>query len=361
MKAKYNFYPYLFMLILYGLLAVYSSSAVFSYVKYSSQYYMFIKQLIAIFFGYILFLLARWGLKELSPKGIFTLFSWILGAISIITLIWVTLKGVRFNNATRWIKLGPILLQPAELFKLTAIIIMSTIFDKSGRIQLNGINIFSFIVILGGLLAIIFEPDFSTTLLIALVLITIFFISNIPFKTTGAIMLVLLLLGVIFIVISPYRLQRFKSHFSHDKRLAYSSKYQVIQSKKAIKDGGIFGRGLGKSKRKIFYLPQAWSDYILAIILEESGIIGFGVLVFLYFMILLKLFHIASAIKQVNEKLFVYGVFILFLYEIILNMAVVLDITPSTGLPLPLVSSGGSSALIFLLMFGMVAGLGERL
>ena len=349
------------MLLLYGLLAVFSSSAVYSFDQMGSPYSMVVKQLSAFIIGGILFYFFKALFKRSNPQGVFLLLAYLFGIASIITLLIVALRGVNYNNAGRWMRIGPMVFQPSELFKLTAIFLLIVSFNKEGSISLDKKTLLPLITIMVGLVFIIAQPDFSTMALIGFVLISILLISKFPLKKTFVIIFIVLLGFIVIIATSKYRMNRFKAHFDHAKGLEYSSKYQSIQSRKAIHDGGLFGRGLGKSKRKIFYLPQAWSDYILAIILEESGVLGLGLLLFLYIMILSRIFRIAWDTKKIKEKLFVYGVFILFLYEIILNMGVVTDLFPSTGLPLPLVSAGGSSALVFLIMLGMVSGLGERL
>jgi cell division protein FtsW len=270
----------------------------------------------------------------------------------------VEFKGSEINNATRWLKIGPLTIQPSEFFKIIIPMLFAFSLDKQGKIIVknrNGLNwkvIFNFFIIALGTFLIFIEPDFGTTILILTILFIGLFISRTRFKYIILMFAIIVSLLFLATITSNYRLNRFRAILSPTKG-EQTIRYQIIQSQKAIRTGGILGKGLGKSNQKIFYLPEAWSDFIFAVISEEIGGIGTLLLLLLYFLLYWNIYKIGITCKDMRLRYFVILFFILCSIQTCLNIGVAIGALPPTGTVLPLISQGGSSFTAFMIGFGI--------
>lgn len=355
-KALKNIdFPLLIVILLlagFGLVMIYSSSSTLSYLNYDTTNHFFIKQVQWLLLS-IIFLLVT----AFIPYQLYSKFSPLLILISIILLTFVLLPsiGVERNNSQRWIQLGPLLFQPTELIKLFMLIYFASFYSKKQDI----INQFSRGVLPPLLiLAIVFililqQPDLGSAALIL-------FACGIIVLSSGVKSRHLLMLGSIgvssviyFALSSSYRLERMTSFINPFIDPAGDG-YQLINSFIAIGTGGITGNGLGRSVQKLGFLPEAHTDFIMAVVLEELGLIGLLFVIGVYTFIMLRGIAIAKACKDIFPKLLAIGITFQIMLQVIFNLGAVSGLLPITGVPLPLISYGGSSTIVTMISFGIL-------
>jgi cell division protein FtsW len=263
--------------------------------------------------------------------------------------------GVSINGARRWIGPSQLQFQPSELMKLALILYCATLLAKrpSRVTDLRDLAKPLLIVVGSGCLLVFTQPDLGTALVIIFTIATMLIAAGIPMRKLGKIAAILAGLIVLYALIRPYaraRLTSFLDPWAH----ASSSGFQAVQGQIAIGSGGLFGVGPGQSVQKIFYLPEAPTDFILAVIAEELGMIGVFALLFLYGLIAYAGLRAAKAARSLYSALIAVGVTALICSQAILNAFAVLGIAPLTGVPLPFVSYGSSSLIVMLSGMGLL-------
>jgi cell division protein FtsW len=346
------------MLSLFGILAVYSSTGTLAYAKQSgnTEFYL-IKQGGMLLLG----LFIMW-LSHLVDYRYYSRLSQILLFISIPLLFYTLVFGSNVNDARRWITLPLIGLsfQTSDLAKLAIIMFIARFLskrqDEIGNSKKTLWPIVASIIIVCGLIA---PANLSTALVLFMTCMVLLFIGRIPIKSllglTGlAILFFGLMLAVIMNLPGQGRVQTWKARIESfsDKKDANGS-YQNQQAKIAIAKGGIFGVGPGKSTQRNF-LPSPYADFIFAIILEEYGMIGGLFLIFLYLFFLFRCIRIVIKSPKAFGALLAVGLAFSLVIQAFINMGVAVNIFPVTGLPLPLVSMGGTSTLFTSLAFGII-------
>ncbi|WP_158748223.1 rod shape-determining protein RodA [Acidobacterium sp. S8] len=284
---------------------------------------------------------------------------WIYG-FCIVSLIAVLAVGTKVLGARRWIKLpGGIHFQPSEWVKLVLIVAIARYFwGLSGR-ELTWKDIFKAMALVGvPMLLVLKQPDLGTALTYSPVLLVGLFLGGIDWKKAGIIILVgLLAVGVIWKsgkVLKPYQKARLTSFMNPDDD-PKGSGYQIRQSLIAVGDGGVFGRGATKgTQTQGDFLPIPYTDFIFAAFCEEHGFIGASIVLLLYFLILMRLIQNAQTAADLPGTLIVMGVVAVLIFQIAVNIGMVIGLMPVTGIPLPLMSYGGSSVLFTFLALGMV-------
>jgi cell division protein FtsW len=346
------------MLSLFGILAVYSSTGTLAYAKQSgnTEFYL-IKQGGMLLLG----LFIMW-LSHLVDYRYYSRLSQILLFIAIPLLFYTLVFGSNVNDARRWITLPLIGLsfQTSDLAKLAIIMFIARFLskrqDEIGNSKKTLWPIVASIIIVCGLIA---PANLSTALVLFMTCMVLLFIGRIPIKSllglTGlAILFFGLMLAVIMNLPGQGRVQTWKARIESfsDKKDANGS-YQNQQAKIAIAKGGIFGVGPGKSTQRNF-LPSPYADFIFAIILEEYGMIGGMFLIFLYLFFLFRCIRIVIKSPKAFGALLAVGLAFSLVIQAFINMGVAVNIFPVTGLPLPLVSMGGTSTLFTSLAFGII-------
>jgi cell division protein FtsW len=346
------------MLSLFGILAVYSSTGTLAYAKQSgnTEFYL-IKQGGMLLLG----LFIMW-LSHLVDYRYYSRLSQILLFIAIPLLFYTLVFGSNVNDARRWITLPLIGLsfQTSDLAKLAIIMFIARFLskrqDEIGNSKKTLWPIVASIIIVCGLIA---PANLSTALVLFMTCMVLLFIGRIPIKSllglTGlAILFFGLMLAVIMNLPGQGRVQTWKARIESfsDKKDANGS-YQNQQAKIAIAKGGIFGVGPGKSTQRNF-LPSPYADFIFAIILEEYGMIGGLFLIFLYLFFLFRCIRIVIKSPKAFGALLAVGLAFSLVIQAFINMGVAVNIFPVTGLPLPLVSMGGTSTLFTSLAFGII-------
>lgn len=289
-----------------------------------------------------------------SPlRYLMALAPWIL--LLFLGLILATLApgiGESVNGASRWIKLGPILLQPSELIKPFLVLQSAQIFGNwerlSWSIRLKWLGIFG--LLLG---AILIQPNLSTTALCGITLWLIALAAGLPLRLLGGTALGGILLAVISISLREYQQKRILS-FLNPWNDPQGDGYQLVQSLLAVGSGGTWGVGYGLSQQKLMYLPFADTDFIFAVFAEEFGLVGASLLILLLLSYATLALMVALKCRHRVKRLIAIGVMILLVGQSLLNIGVAIGALPTTGLPLPLFSYGGSSSLASLFLAGLL-------
>jgi cell division protein FtsW len=294
--------------------------------------------------------LARRGMALLDRRMVTLL---LLGSFALLLLVLVPGIGVKILNARRWFAAGPIQFQPSELMKLAIVLYVARFLaDHPKRIKDFRQAIVPVMLVAGpACLLIVVEPDLGTALVVAFAVGGLLLASGVPMRHL-AILAGIAAVGVILLVLAqPYQRVRLTA-FLHP--WATAAGYQSVQGQIAIGSGGLFGAGIGQGVQKAFYLPEAQTDFILAVIGEELGVLGIFGLVCLYAMIAWSGLRIARRATSRYAKLLAAGLTTLILSQAALNIFVVLGLAPLTGVPLPFISYAPTNLCIVLASVGLL-------
>lgn len=364
-----------FLLIIVAIIALFSASSALAFKEGNS-----VLTPIGSQFAFILIGLALAFIIQFFPSRIITaLFGYILLAISFIFLLLTfTPLGVEINGATRWLKIAGVVFQPSELVKLSLIIVASNLFSKITNKQDEKKYFFIVITMTLILCVIIFLGNLSTAVLLGGIIILLAYLARIHVKYWGTLMLIIgaILVSTYFIVDrcfidkgktidEPFdrlitQVNRINDMIDENQNpdaefIINDDNYQRSHAKIAIARGGAspFGVLPGNSEQKDI-LPQAFSDYIFAIIVEEWGLFGAVILIFLYLAILFRACFTSSRYSDYSAMLMVMGLALMLTCQALVSMMVSVGIGPVTGQPLPMISRGGTSVLITSLYFGII-------
>lgn len=334
---------------IFGLIMIFSASSVAAVLRYQvSSNYFFMKQLLFTVIGYIIGIIILF-----IPTNKYRYISKITMAVMIFLLMFLFIAGTVSGGALSWYGFGLFNFQPAEFIKPVLIIYLAVAFNKlSSKKNITFLNLLIPIIpAVVTFILIALQPDFGSAFIIFVITALIFF--SLPFakkekkkmyliaSSAGIIALVAIFLfsGSIF---QSYQVKRIFNFQKPCERYSEQTGYQVCNGYIAIKNGGLFGVGLGESTQKYLYLPEAHTDFIFPIICEELGVIV-GILVLaLYFIMLYIILGIAKEADNIRNSILAYGVFTYLLAHILINILGVLGLIPLTGVPLPFLSYGGS-------------------
>ena len=283
----------------------------------------------------------------------------ILGAV-IILLAMVLVMGVTVNGAKRWLRFGPFTIQPSEFAKLALVIFMSRFLaEYKGKVKSF---VRGFLPVLGilsaTLILIIIEPDFGSTVIIGMIVFTIWFIAGLRILHLSSLVLASIPCAIVAILLNPYRVNRilgFIDPWSH----AQGSAYQVIQSQIAVGSGGLTGRGLGAGLQKYHFLAESHTDFIFAIVGEETGFIGAALLVLMFIVLLWMGVTVALRASDYYTGLLASGIVTMICLSAAVNFWVVLGLLPPKGLALPFISYGGSSLVTNMAGIGILLNISK--
>lgn len=337
-------------LIVFGLTMVYSSSAVFAANRYHDDTFFLAHQVMYAAAGVSL----MFAVREMPLHVLRKHLRWIL-LVGLVALVLVLIPGIGrvVGGARRWISLGVFAVQPAEFAKIMTIAFMA----HSVARRAEGKTETSLWVAAGWaqafVLLVLFERDFGTAVILELSIITLLYLGGAPLKALFFAGVMLIPVAAFLIRSQPYRLARVKAFLDPfaDRR---GAGYQLGEALITIGSGGIFGVGLGDGRQKLFFLPEAHTDFIFAIIGEELGFVGICLLVLLFAAYLLVSFAIARKQTDPFARYFVFGLAAWVVMQAATNMAVATGLLPTKGLTLPFISSGGSSLLICCLATGLI-------
>jgi cell division protein FtsW len=285
----------------------------------------------------------------------------LVGAFGLTVAVMLPGVGVTVNGATRWLGAGSLQFQPSELLKLSLVLYSAQLLaarPKSTR-TIGGLIKPLLLVVGAACLLLLKQPDMGTAMVICFAVGTLLIASGVPMRNLGLILGVLAFLALVFAILEPYRRARLTS-FLNPWADAGDTGFQAVQALTAIGSGGLFGRGLGESVQKIFYLPEAHTDMILAIIGEELGLTGILGLISLYGMIGYAGLRAAKNAADRYSMLLAAGITSLILCQATLNFFAVLGMAPLTGVPLPFVSYGSTNLIVLLGGMGLLLNVAAR-
>lgn len=345
----------IFCLLGLGLVLVASASMPLALHQGYSGFFYFYKQLVFAFLGCI-----AMGLIIFIPTAIYANYRWAWLIIAGILLLLVLVPGIgsAVNGSRRWIHVGPIALQVSEIVKLCVVMYLSGYLVEhaaSVRETMEGvIKPLGLLLVLGVLLLL--EPDFGATVVVFSTAFGMMFMARIQVRWFVLLLACGAMASALLVFLSPYRLARLTG-FLHPWMNQYDSGYQLTQSLIAFGRGGIFGMGLGQGIQKWFYLPEAHTDFILAIGGEELGLIGVLVILGLYVLLMwrgLQIARKAHLAERLYDAYLAYGISFWMVLQMVVNFGVNLGLLPTKGLTLPLISYGGSSLLVDMIALGIL-------
>ncbi len=279
----------------------------------------------------------------------------VLTALLLLLIVFIPGAGIGIGGASRWIYFGIFSFQPAELAKIALIIFLAK--ELSSK-PLSGAVWPSLAAVLAALFLIIREPDVGTALIIAMTAFAMFYLAGTPIKHFIAVGAAFLFGLLVISLASPYRIRRLMA-FADPWKDPRGIGFHIIQSLIAVGSGGMLGAGLGGSKQKFFYLPQNYTDFIFAIFCEEMGLIGALGIILLFLMFIGRGIRIARSAPDAFSMLLGGGIVSWIALQAMLNMSVVLGMLPTTGIPLPFISYGGTSLVATLFGVGLLLNISQ--
>ncbi len=340
------------LLLVIGVVMVYSASQVTAHERLSDSYYYLKKQLTwaSIGIGAMIFAmkLDYWKYKKYAVPFLVLAFG---------LLIMVLLPGIgkTVKGAQRWIGFGPMTIQPSEIIKLSLVIFMSYALSmQRNRLKKFTTGLLPYLVILAlacGL--ILLQPDLGTAVSVAGTVYIMLFAAGAESKHLFSLAMGGVAAVALAIAFEPYRLRRFLA-FLDPWADPLGSGFHIIQSLYALGSGGLFGLGLGNSHQKFFYLPEQHTDFIFAVLGEELGFLGGSLVLLLFVLFVWRGFRVALASPDSFASLLAVGITSMIALQAIINIGVVTGSMPVTGIPLPLISCGGSSLVFTLLGVGIL-------
>ncbi len=342
-----------FCLLAGGAVMVYSASSARTLLEGQGDGTMYLVKYLA--YGSLglvaMHLLSRHGLENVRRYT-----PWFVGiAFVLLLLVLIPGFGVKINGARRWLGVGPLQFQPSELMKIALVLHAAAVLSVRPKVSRSLRLIAGPILGVGGaaVLLIMAQPDLGTSLVICFTMAAMLVAAGVPMRQLGLVAAAGAVLVLLFALFEPYRRDRLTS-FMNPWDHAGTIGFQSVQGQIAIGSGGFFGLGPGQSVQKIFYLPEAHTDFILAVIGEELGVAGVCGLLFLYGMIGYAGLRTAKNAKGAYAKLLAGGLTSLILCQALLNVYAVLGLAPLTGVPLPFVSSGSTSLIVLLCSMGLL-------
>lgn len=338
-----------------GLIMVLSSSGVMAERFWSDQYYFFKKHLVFLGVGLGAMTAAAYLPRQVFLKPVYV---WLLLAAGLLALTIASPLGVQAGGAKRWLSLGPVNFQPLELAKVALVFYLASFFSrKQELIKSFHVGFLPPLCITGVLcLLLLAQPDFGGAASLALLLFCISLVGGTRIVYLASTSFLALVAGAYLVLSSPYRFRRWFA-FLDPFQDAQDVGYQLVQSLYALGSGGWLGAGLGAGKQKLLFLPAAHNDFILAVIGEELGFVGLSLIFTLMGLLLWRGMRVVLAQSDLQERFTAYGMVLILALSAMLNMAVVLGVVPPKGVPMPLISYGGSSLVMSLFCIGILLNL----
>lgn len=347
-RSRYFDYSLMFIvifLVCFGLVVLYSTSSYNGQVKFNDGAYYLKKQIFATALGFaVMFVISR------IDYHIWKNF-WLIAYVAAFSLcLAVSFIGVERNGSKRWLILGPLSFQPSELAKIAVIIFLSVIISKMPKSMGKLSTMLKIMIIILPLVAIVASENLSTAIIILGIAVGLIFVASPKYLQFFVIGGGIFIVGAIFIMLESYRAERLLIWLHPEE---YEKGFQTLQGLYAIGSGGLFGKGLGAGMQKLGFVPEAQNDMIFSIICEELGLFGAICVILLFLLLIWRCMVIASNAGDLLGALIVTGILAHFAIQVILNIAVVTNTIPNTGISLPFISYGGTSALFLLAEIGL--------
>ena len=350
-----DFFMLVMLLLAIGLVMVLSSSFARAYydpsnVTGGNAAYYFIRQLVFALMGTFAMLIA-----SKIPMKLYRRYTWHFFLLTVVLLLLVPIVGVKANGSRRWLGIGGLTLQPSELAKLSVILSFSALICRfKSKMKTFKFGILPFVGILGIIVGLlVLEPHFSASVIIIAIGGIMMFLGGVGLAWFAAAIGTVLTGLIILLSFFPYassRINTWRDPFSSPS----DEGYQIVQSLYSIGSGGLSGLGLGGSRQKFLYLPEEHNDFIFSVVCEELGFIGACLILCLFALLVLRGFWIALRCKNRYDLLVCAGISALLAIQVFLNVAVVTNLIPCTGISLPFFSYGGTALLIQLGEMGII-------
>jgi cell division protein FtsW len=343
----------------FGVVMVYSASSVMAVKKFHDGFYFLKRQSLYALLGFSAMTCAMLIDYEKWRKYAVPL---LFGCMILLVLVFVPGIGGAAKGASRWIRLPGFNLQPSELAKVALILYMAYSIDKKQeKVRFFSTGFLPYMVLLAVLLGLLLKQrDMGAAMtMVSVAILMLFAAGTRPRYILG--MVVLALPFVCYLVMTEsYRLRRIKA-FLDPWQDPTDSGFQIIQSWLAFGNGGVIGQGLGEGKQKLFYLPEAHTDFILSVVGEELGLIGVLVIAAMFFLLVQRGIRVALYAKDDFGRFLAFGIVVLLGIEAFVNMGVVTGLLPTKGLALPFISYGGSSLIVSLFAVGVLLNVSSRM
>jgi cell division protein FtsW len=342
-------------LVAFGIIMIYSSSAYYAQSRFGDSSYFLKRQL-------------QWAIMGLGVMMFFSYYDYhklqkytlMMYLMSLLFLGLVLVVGQEINGAKRWLSLGPLGgFQPSELTKLCLIIFMAYIVSRGAKSLTKYSAFIKYLLLIFPPIMLIAVENLSTAAVVACIPIAILFVASPKIWHFVTLAAPTIIMGAVFLLLFSYRLDRIKvwqNPWSDPQGIGF----QTIQSLYAIGSGGLFGKGLGQSMQKMGFIPEAHNDIIFSIVSEELGLFGAIALIFTFLILVWRCMVIAHQAPDLFGALITVGVMAQIGIQVIINIAVVTNSMPPTGMPLPFISYGGSSLLFLLVEMGIVLNISRQ-
>lgn len=341
-------------LVFIGVVMVFSASAIVSHEKFDTSYLFLIKQIIWTVMGvFLMLVLARIDYNKLQK------FSRPLMVFSFSLLVLVLL--IESGEIKRWLKFGMVNFQPSEMAKICLILYIADVLDRKGsKLQDFKKGLLPILAVVGIFLILIYaEPDLGTAVILGLVVLAMLFMGGVRLFHLLSLVLAsipLLYFAVFHVGYRRERILTFINPWADAQRIGY----QIVQALLALGSGGFFGKGLGASRAKLFFLPEPYTDFIFSIIGEELGFLGASLIIFLFVIIAWRGLHIATRAPNQFGNLLAAGITFLITFQAVLNISIVTACLPTKGITLPFLSYGGSSLVFSLAGVGILLNISRQ-
>mgnify|MGYP000875458514 CR=1 FL=1 len=339
------------IIVMIGVIMVYSSSYIQAYYSNRKMYHFFLSNFVYAVIGFIGMLL----ISKL-PYTFYRSDSFVFGSVltTLLLLLGTLVFGKNINGSTRWIQVGRFTFMPSELAKMVCILYLSKVCSIR---KLNINNFINLLIILAvpALFAVLIalQPHISTTITLLVIIAYILIIAGISGRYIAVILGFVSVASISLIVVSSYAKSRILAILS-PSITGSKAEVQVLNSLYAISSGGFFGRGLGNSIQKYLYLSASYNDFIFSVYAEEFGFIGSVILILLFFILILRCIQLVKLAPDKFSSLLVCGIVAQIAFQFTVNVAVSLSLMPTTGVPLPFISFGGTSLVISMASMGIV-------
>ena len=349
-------FVFAFMIIGIGLIMVLSASGIVANVTYHDKYYFFRKQVLhACLGGVALFLAARIPMRWLYNR---TVMYCLLGATFLLLLLTLSPLGPAINGAHRWLKMGPITVQPVEFIKIAmAMYLAYYMSSKQSMIKTFSRGMLAPCIVTAVCCSVlILQPDFGSFVVLTCLFCAMCLVGGTRKIYFVGMFVVAVVISVFAVLCADYRMERviaFLDPFDPSKPAAY----QLKQSLLAIGSGSFFGVGIGASRQKLFYLPEAHNDFIMAVLAEEVGFLGVSVVMLLFALFFWRCYRIIQGQTGLRDRYTAFAVTLILALPVCMNLAVVMGAVPTKGVPLPFMSYGGSNLVSYMICVGLLLNL----
>ncbi len=339
-----------------GIVMIYSASSILAQQRFGDPFHFLKKQCLYALVGIVCMVIAMnvpclWWRRLVYPLLL-------LSAVSL-ALVFVPGIGHKAGGAARWIRIGGVNLQPSEGAKLVLVLYLAYSLARKrerGTVHRFSTGLIPHMAIPGILMVLVLrEPDLGTAITMGALTLTLMFVAGVRIR--HLLLTALGALPLLYLQMKQFqweRIEQFLRYFPHPWDTPLREAYHIKQSCYALANGGLFGQGLGMGRQKLFFLPEPHTDFILSVLGEEWGFVGILVVCFLFLLVLISGARIALALKDPFGSLLAMGIVVMLGMQGAVNMAMTLGLLPTKGLPLPLVSYGGSSLVVSLTAIGIL-------